>query len=57
MGEDDIYLLWKDGVSRHTETLRMVIEVMGGVTGVTVKCQKLGGVVVCSEGRLGLQSC
>ena len=37
MGEVDIYLSWKDGVSMHTETLRMVIEVMGGVTGVIVK--------------------
>ena len=37
MGEDEIYLMWKDGVLGHTETLRVVIEVIGGVTEVTVK--------------------
>ena len=28
LGEDAIYLMWKDEVSGHTEVLRVVIEVI-----------------------------
>ena len=47
LGEDAIYLMWKDEVSGHTEILRVVIEVILRSDGSDCEeCQRLGVIVI-----------
>ena len=43
LGEDAICLMWKDGVSGHTEVLRVVMEIILRSDGSDCEeCQRLG---------------